>query len=112
MNYIRKPVRIGRRTDPYRPVEKQWRFTRGALAPLNECKHKFTNVTKNTLSERALGILAPMAERNVVLVFADVIRKQVQMATRTAELHKAWDTVLDTSRFVAPRIVSPQGELF
>ena len=45
-------------------------------------------------------------------VFADIIRKRVQVASRKAGLHRAWDTVLDTSRFVPPRIVSPQGELF
>jgi len=45
-------------------------------------------------------------------VFADIIRKRVQVASRKAGLHRAWDTVLDTSRFVAPRIHSPQGELF
>jgi len=45
-------------------------------------------------------------------VFADIIRKRVQVATRKAGLHRAWDTVLDTSRFVPPRIASPQGQLF
>lgn len=45
-------------------------------------------------------------------VFADIIRKRVQVASRKAGLHRAWDTVLDTSQFVAPRIHSPQGELF
>jgi len=45
-------------------------------------------------------------------VFADIIRKRVQIASRKAGLYRAWDTVLDTSRFVPPRIASPQGELF
>ena len=45
-------------------------------------------------------------------VFADIIRKRVQVATRKAGLDRAWDTVLDTSKFVPPRIASPQGELF
>ncbi|WP_369925665.1 hypothetical protein [Xanthomonas sp. NCPPB 2632] len=36
----------------------------------------------------------------------------VQVAMRKAGLHRAWDTVLDTSRFVPPRVHSPQGELF
>ncbi|MDQ0008269.1 DNA repair photolyase [Luteibacter jiangsuensis] len=29
-----------------------------------------------------------------------------------AKLHRAWNTALDTSRFVPPRIASPQGKLF
>jgi DNA repair photolyase len=45
-------------------------------------------------------------------IFADIIRKRVQVASRKAGLHRAWDTVLDTSKFVPPRIHSPQGELF
>jgi DNA repair photolyase len=45
-------------------------------------------------------------------IFADIIRKRVQVASRKAGLHRAWDTVLDTSKFVAPRVHSPQGELF
>jgi len=45
-------------------------------------------------------------------VFADIIRKRVQVATRKAGLERAWDTVLDTSKFVPPRVHSPQGELF
>ncbi|HVI53668.1 MAG TPA: hypothetical protein VM621_01295 [Luteibacter sp.] len=45
-------------------------------------------------------------------VLADIIRKRVQVATRKAGLDRAWDTVLDTSRFVPPRVASPQGELF
>jgi DNA repair photolyase len=45
-------------------------------------------------------------------IFADIIRKRVQVASRRAGLHRAWDTVLDTSKFVAPRVHSPQGELF
>jgi DNA repair photolyase len=45
-------------------------------------------------------------------IFADIIRKRVQVASRNAGLHRAWDTVLDTSKFVAPSVHSPQGELF
>jgi DNA repair photolyase len=45
-------------------------------------------------------------------VFADIIRKRVQVASRKAGLHRAWDVVLDTSRFVPPGIHSLQRELF
>lgn len=36
-------------------------------------------------------------------VFADIIRKRMQVAARKAGLGKAWDTVLDTSGFVDRR---------
>ena len=45
-------------------------------------------------------------------VFADIIRTRVQVASRKAGMGKAWDTVLDTSKFMPPRVHSPQGELF
>lgn len=45
-------------------------------------------------------------------IFADIIRKRVQVASRKAGLHRAWDTMLDTSQFVPPRVYSPQAELF
>ncbi|KAF1004623.1 MAG: hypothetical protein GAK28_03825 [Luteibacter sp.] len=45
-------------------------------------------------------------------IFADVIRKRVQVACRKVGLHRAWDTWLDTGQFVPPRMHSPQGELF
>jgi DNA repair photolyase len=237
-SYECKPINIGSNTDPYQPIEKRWRLTRAALALLNECNHPCTLVTKNSLVERDLDILVPMAERNLVHVFvsinsldnklaskleprasaphrrmktveilsragvpvgvlvapiipalnekdlegiieqagqagarsvgytcvrlphelkqlfrewlelhfpdrashvmsliqqmnggkdydsnfatrmrgqgvfADIIRKRVQVAARKAGLGKAWDTVLDTSGFVPPRVGSPQGELF
>jgi len=45
-------------------------------------------------------------------VFADIIRKRMQVATRKAGLDRASDTMLDTSQFVGPKTHSPQGELF
>ncbi|HEX7817472.1 PA0069 family radical SAM protein [Dyella sp.] len=45
-------------------------------------------------------------------IFADIIGKRVEVASRKAGLHRAWTEELDTSQFVAPRPQSPQGELF
>jgi hypothetical protein len=52
------------------------------------------------------------AHANTGRVFADIIHKRAPVATRKAGLDRDRDTVLDTSRFVPPRIASPQGELF
>ena len=45
-------------------------------------------------------------------VFADMIRKRVEVAVRKAGLERAWTGCLDTSKFVPPRANSPQAELF
>ncbi|MFK2893014.1 PA0069 family radical SAM protein [Dyella flagellata] len=45
-------------------------------------------------------------------IFADIIRKRVQVAARKGGLHEAWNRSLDTSKFTPPRMPSPQGELF
>jgi DNA repair photolyase len=45
-------------------------------------------------------------------IFADMIRKRVEIAVRKAGLERAWSGQLDTSAFVPPRRASAQGELF
>ncbi len=70
--YVPKPINIGSNTDPYQPIEKQWRLTRAALEVLAECRHPCTIVTKNALVERDLDILAPMARDKLVQVFVSV----------------------------------------
>jgi DNA repair photolyase len=45
-------------------------------------------------------------------VFADLLRKRFEIACRRHQLHRNRELPLDTSRFMPPRKVSPQGELF
>ncbi|TCV92888.1 DNA repair photolyase [Luteibacter rhizovicinus] len=45
-------------------------------------------------------------------IFADLLKKRFEIASRRFGLTRARELVLDTSRFVAPRVTSPQGELF
>lgn len=45
-------------------------------------------------------------------VFADIIRRRVEVAVGKAGLARAWGQRLDTSAFVPPRAPSRQGELF
>ena len=70
--YRAEPINIGSNTDPYQPIEKQWRLTRAALELLAECGHPCTIVTKNALVERDLDLLASMARDNLVQVFVSV----------------------------------------
>lgn len=62
------PIAIGTNTDPYQPVEKARGITRACLQVLAEFNHPVAIVTKGTLVERDLDILAPMAAKGLVRV--------------------------------------------
>jgi DNA repair photolyase len=63
------PIALGSNTDPYQPIEREWKITRGILQVCAEFSQPLGIVTKNALIERDLDILAPMAEKRLVNVF-------------------------------------------
>lgn len=60
-SYRCAPIAMGTNTDPYQPIERRWRITRGIIELLGECRHPFTLLTKNALIERDIDLLAPLA---------------------------------------------------
>jgi len=70
--YRSRPVALGTNTDPYQPIERDYRITRALLEVLEECRHPVTIVTKSRLVLRDLDILGRMAERNLVQVSISV----------------------------------------
>ena len=66
--YRCEPIAIGVNTDAYQPLEKQLRITRGVLEVLLETKHPAYLITKSSLIERDIDLLAEMAERKLVSV--------------------------------------------
>jgi len=66
------PIAMGTNTDPYQPIERDYRITRGLLKVLDECSHPLTIVTKSALVLRDLDILSAMAKRNLVKVSLSV----------------------------------------
>jgi DNA repair photolyase len=62
-------ISLGANTDPYQPVEREWKITRGILEVCAEFNQPLGIVTKNALIERDIDILAPMAEKRLVNVF-------------------------------------------
>lgn len=71
-SYAVAPLAIGTNTDPYQPVERDWRITRGCLKVLAAFNHPVAIVTKGALIERDLDILAPMAALGLVRVGVSV----------------------------------------
>lgn len=82
--YVCKPIALGTNTDPYQPIERKWRVTRGILEVLNDCRHPMTLVTKSCLVERDIDLLAAMSERRQVEVFLSVTTLDHSLA-RTLE---------------------------
>lgn len=66
--YSPAPLAIGTNTDPYQPIEKDFRIMRGCLEVLHRFHHPVGIVTKGTLIERDIDILAAMAAKGLVRV--------------------------------------------
>jgi len=59
---------IGTNTDPYQPIEREYRIMRGILEVLRDSGHPVAIVTKGTLIERDIEILSDMAARGLAHV--------------------------------------------
>ncbi len=66
--YKVKPIAIGTNTDPYQPIEREWRIMRQILEILDKANHPVVIVTKSALILRDIDILKSMAERGLVKV--------------------------------------------
>jgi len=82
--YRCQPMALGTNTDPYQPIEREWKITRSVLEVLAACEHPFTIVTKSALVERDLDVIAPMAAKNMARVFVSVTTLDKTLA-RTLE---------------------------
>jgi len=71
-SYRPDTIAIGTNTDPYQPIEKDKRIMREVLEVLAAHNHPVAIVTKGTLIERDIDILAPMAAKGLVRVGVSV----------------------------------------
>jgi DNA repair photolyase len=71
-NYRPGVIALGANTDPYQPIERQYRVTRSVLEVLARANHPVGIVTKSSLVVRDLDILAPMAAKGLVKVCLSV----------------------------------------
>ena len=92
--YVPKILAIGTNTDPYQPIEKSRKIMRDVLQVLSDFNHPVGIVTKGTLIERDIDILAPMAAKGLLRVGMSV-------------------TTLDpaTARAMEPRVPAPAARL-
>lgn len=87
-------IMLGANTDPYQPVEREYKVTRGILEVLQRFHHPVSIITKSTLITRDLDILAELAKENLVTVMVSI-------------------TTLDDDlkRSLEPRAASPRSRL-
>lgn len=102
--YRCRPIAIGTNTDPYQPVERKTRVTRGILEVLRDFKHPVSLVTKSALVTRDMDILADMAAEGLAKVAISVTTLDRELA-RTLEPRAA----TPAKRLAAIRSLSEAG---
>ena len=83
-NYSVAPISMGTNTDPYQPIEKDWRITRQVLEVLVETRHPTFITTKSDRILRDIDLLADLARDNLVAVMLSVTTLDPKVA-RTLE---------------------------
>src|SRR5690348_483021 len=76
------PIALGTNTDPYQPIEREWKITRSVLEVLAEHSHPFSIVTKSALVERDIDIIAPMAAQRMARVYLSITSLDGELARR------------------------------
>jgi DNA repair photolyase len=79
-NYEPRTIAIGTNTDPYQPIERQYKVMRQILEVLERAGHPVGIVTKSALVLRDIDILSRMAERNLAKVALSVTTLDPQLA--------------------------------
>lgn len=115
-NYRCSPIALGANTDPYQPIERQYRITRQILETLSASNHPATIVTKGAaIIERDVELLADMAVRNLVAVYVSVTTLDKELKrklepraaaplARLAVIRKLADAKVPVGVMVAPVI--------
>jgi len=93
--YAPATLALGTNTDPYQPLEKQYRITRSIIEVLLEHRHPFSITTKSAMVVRDIDLLEPAAELGLVTVALSVTTLDHRLA-----------------RLMEPRASTPQRRLW
>jgi DNA repair photolyase len=72
LDFETKLIAMGTNTDPYQPIEKDWRITRDILELLVETRHPTFITTKSDRIVRDIDLLADLARDRMVAVMVSV----------------------------------------
>ncbi len=70
--YKPEVLAMGTNTDPYQPIEREWRITRQVLELCLETRHPVSITTKSDRVLRDLDLLVPLAELGLAIVMLSV----------------------------------------
>lgn len=113
--YVPKVIALGTNTDPYQPIEKNWRITRSILEVMERTNHPVGIVTKSAMVLRDIDILSRMAGKGLVKVAISVTTMDAKLARsmepraaspakRLETLQALHDAGIPTTMMVAPII--------
>jgi DNA repair photolyase len=80
--YRPKMLNLGSATDAYQPAERRLRITRAVIEVLSQTRHAFSVVTKSSLVERDLDLIAPMAEAQLAAAYVSITTLDNDLARR------------------------------
>jgi DNA repair photolyase len=95
------PLAMGTNTDPYQPIERDLRITRGVLEVLAACDHPVSIVTKAHLVTRDVDLLGPMAARRLAQVSLSITTLDRTLARRMEPRAATPERRLDAVRVLA-----------
>lgn len=82
--YVPKVIALGANTDPYQPIEREYKITRSILEVLERHQHPVSITTKSGVVMRDLDILERMASKNLARVMISITSLKTDI-TRTLE---------------------------
>ena len=81
-SYKVSPIALGAITDPYQPVEKDYKITRQILEVLSAAQHPFTIVTKSALVLRDVDLLQPLAKKGLCKVALSITSLDAKLSRK------------------------------
>lgn len=92
------PIALGMNTDAYQPIEREYQLTRQIIQVLSDANHPFSLVTKSSLVERDIDLIAPMAAKGLASIYVSITTLDRQMARRLEPRAAAPERRLETVR--------------
>ena len=93
-----EPIVMSGVTDPYQPIEREQRVTRGCLEVFAECRQPVSIVTKNRLILRDIDLLQTLARHHAVGVSVSITTLDATLAQRMEPRASAPRDRLETVR--------------
>lgn len=81
-SYQPRPTNLGSATDCYQPVERDLGLTRRVIEVMAAHRHAFSLITKSSLVERDIDLLAPLAKQGLVAVYLTITTLDASLARR------------------------------